>query len=92
MEKQKNKKSYKKRRKFFFLGSKDATGTGEWHIDVELLIEFYTCLSNVCTSQSIFRCRKMIGQRYHYESQGTGTLISRMSDVVHLLPCRLAEQ
>ena len=26
------------------------------------------------------------------ESQGTGTLISRMSDVVHLLPCRLAEQ
>ena len=42
-------------------------GTGEWHIDVELLIEFYTCLSNVCTSQSIFRCRKMIGQRYHYE-------------------------
>ena len=26
------------------------------------------------------------------ESLGTGTLISRMSDVVHLLPCRLAEQ
>ena len=51
-------------------------GTGEWHIDVELLIEFYTCLSNVCTSQSIFRCRKMIGQRYHYEP----TILSQKTD------------